>query len=453
MNWSNVALILHREVRDQLRDRRTLFMIAVLPLLLYPLLGMSLFQVFQFVQEQATKVLVIGAAELPDSPALLSDKSFAERWFSDPQKSKLLQVTRDQDAPDLAGRFSADIARAATEAVERGDFEAVVYFSPGFSERLETFRAQLTRRSSAGAHEPSTASHEQSSGDDNGGEESDSETGTSLPGPNIYYNTAKQKSQITFDRVSRVIDRWRDAIGRDNLALSQLPKSTARPFTWQEHDVAKDTGRRNAAVWSRLLPFLLVIWALTGAFYPAIDLCAGEKERGTLETLLASPAERSEIVWGKLLTVVAFSAATAVLNLVSIGTTGAFVISVLPNEIGSPPPWAPLWLLLALAPMSALFSALCLALAAFAKSSKEGQYYLMPLMLVTMPLVVLPLAPGVELTLGNSLIPVTGVVLLLRALLEGNYFNALPYVLTVVGVTLACCLWAVRWAVDQFNSE
>ncbi len=73
-----------------------------------------------------------------------------------------------------------------------------------------------------------------------------------------------------------------------------------------------------------------MIWALTGAFYPAIDLCAGEKERGTLETLLSSPAQRSEIVTGKLLTVMLFSIATSVLNLVSMGLTGALVISHLP---------------------------------------------------------------------------------------------------------------------------
>ena len=62
MTWTNVKLVLHREVRDQLRDRRTLFMIAVLPLLLYPLLGVSMFQVLQFVSEHPTRVRVIGAA-------------------------------------------------------------------------------------------------------------------------------------------------------------------------------------------------------------------------------------------------------------------------------------------------------------------------------------------------------------------------------------------------------
>ncbi|MGH7193081.1 MAG: CPBP family glutamic-type intramembrane protease, partial [Candidatus Saccharimonadales bacterium] len=172
-----------------------------------------------------------------------------------------------------------------------------------------------------------------------------------------------------------------------------------------------------------------------------------------LETLLSSPAERGEIVWGKLLTIMLFSMVTALLNLASMGVTGSFIVHALPKEVGPPPLLTPLWLVLALVPMSALFSALCLALASFARSSKEGQYYLMPLMLITMPLVLLPMAPGVELSLGNSLIPVTGVVLLLRALLEGNLLAALPYAPVVVMVTLACCLWSIRWAVDQFNSE
>ena len=248
-----------------------------------------------------------------------------------------------------------------------------------------------------------------------------------------------------------MLDHWTDEIVRQNLISSRLPASAVRPFDLTEHDVA-DKLQREAALWSKILPFLLLIWALTGAFYPAVDLCAGEKERGTLETLLSSPAERTEIIWGKLLTVMLFSVATAVLNILSMALTGMVVMSQFP-EMGSPPPLAPVWLLIALLPVSALFSALCMALAALARSSKEGQYYLMPLVLVILPLVVLPMAPGVELNLGNALIPVTGVMLLLRTMLEGEYLRALPMVAPVVAVTLACCMFAIRWAVDQFNSE
>src|SRR5690606_27862095 len=91
-----------------------------------------------------------------------------------------------------------------------------------------------------------------------------------------------------------------------------------------------------------------------------------------------------------------------------------------------PPITALGWLVIALLPIAAFFSAMCLACAAFARSTKEGQYYLMPLLLVIMPLMMLPMSPGVELNLGNALIPVTGVVLLLRAMIEGQYWDALP---------------------------
>jgi len=120
---------------------------------------------------------------------------------------------------------------------------------------------------------------------------------------------------------------------------------------------------------------------------------------------------------------------------------------------GLPPLTAVLVMGVALLPIAALFSALCLALAAFARSTKEGQCYLMPLLMITMPLVILPMAPGVELNVGNSLIPITGIVLLLRSVLEGDYWQAVQYSPIVAAVTLAACLMAIRWAVEQFNSE
>src|SRR5262245_22979215 len=161
------------------------------------------------------------------------------------------------------------------------------------------------------------------------------------------------------------------------------------------------------------------MWSLAGALYPAVDLCAGEKERGTMETLLISPAGREEIVWGKFLTIWVFSASTALLNLVSMGVTMWLFGGVLTKE-AAPGPDALFWCVLLLLPLSAFFSALCLAMGAYARSSKEGQYYLMPLFLVTMPLVFLTLAPRVELNPLYSLVPVTGVALLLRRLMESS---------------------------------
>src|SRR5260370_2519733 len=83
---------------------------------------------------------------------------------------------------------------------------------------------------------------------------------------------------------------------------------------------------------AKVLPVILILWSLAGALYPAVDVCAGEKERGTMETLLISPAVREEIVWGKFRAIWVFSPATALLNLLSMGIT--------PWHARTPPPTA-----------------------------------------------------------------------------------------------------------------
>jgi sodium transport system permease protein len=440
MNLHNVKLVYMREMRDQLRDRRTLFLIAVLPLLLYPLLGMSFFQLSQFLRNTAAKVLIIGEEQLAENawmPDLLREDQFAPGWFDNPDEHNALQIVRPAGfwkEPPTAEQ----LLNQAREAVEQGKVQVVLYFPPDFAERLKDARESLIQRQVAS--QPF---------DEN-----------SLPKAEIIANTTNEKSRITKLRVESVLREWRAAVTRTNLRDSNVPLDATMPFAVNLQDVAKEQ-QRSAAIWSKILPFVLFIWALTGAFYPAIDLCAGEKERGTLETLLVSPAERREIVWGKLLTIMSFSIVTALLNLTSMGLTAKFILAQFREISGFsetsaltlPPLTALMWLVVALLPMAAFFSAMCLACAAFARSTKEGQYYLMPLLLVIMPLMMLPMSPGVELNLGNALIPVTGVVVLLRAMIEGQYWEALRYVLPVVGVTLGCCLLAIRWAEDQFNRE
>lgn len=425
MNWTHIKLIVSREIRDQLRDRRTIFVIAILPLLLYPLLGMSFLQVAQFMKEHPTKVWLIGADQLDQDPKLLVGDTFRLDLLTVPSDERLFEISTEPIDP------ASDVKEIASKAVSSGQFDAVVFFSPEFIDQVTAYSKE------------SDASTEQ---------------GTDL-GPEVFYNVAKDKSRVSYDRIISILSRWRAELVERSLAEKELPPATAKPFQMVRHDLSADSGRR-AAVWSKILPFIIIIWAMTGAFYPAIDLCAGEKERGTLETLLSCPASRHDIVIGKLLTVMVFSMATSLLNLFSMGFTGNFVMSQLQSISGlegmqlGPPPLATLgWLVVALIPVAALFSALSLALAAMARSSKEGQYYLMPLMLGTMPMMMLPMMPGMELDLGNSLIPVTGVVLLLRSLIEGDFMVALQHVIPVVVVTLICCWLALLWAIHQFQDE
>jgi sodium transport system permease protein len=201
--------------------------------------------------------------------------------------------------------------------------------------------------------------------------------------------------------------------------------------------------------------------AVTGAFYPAVDLAAGEKERGTMETLLICPATRSELVIGKFLTVMLFSLCTALLNLISAGVTGKYMASIAGagafskiGDLALPTPMAMVWVLVLAIPLAALFSALCLALATFARSSKEGQHYLTPLLTVTMGLTVVCLSPAVEIEPLYSIMPVIGPALLLKELLAtGGSAEALMYVVPVLVSSFGYSLLALWWAVDLFSRE
>lgn len=460
MNWTNIQLIVSREIRDQLRDRRTIFVIAVLPLLLYPLLGMSFLQVAQFMRQHQTKVWLIGVENLPADPALLVEGTFQTDLLSMPSDTSLFEI---DTMPLPAGE---DVETVAQAAVKSGKHDAVVYFSPAFAQQVSDFQTgvKATQNDAHKAIESDVSARPQvvaaKDADPGHNPASTHHPASNQAGPEVFFNVSKDKSRVAHDRIVSILARWRGQLAAAHQTQQERPAVTT-PFDMVRHDLSQETGRR-AAVWSKILPFIIIIWTMTGAFYPAIDLCAGEKERGTLETLLSSPASRHEIVCGKMLTVMVFSMATSLLNLFSMCLTGRFVMSQLQSLGGDaslglqlgPPPLATLaWLVLALIPVAALFSALSLALAAMAKSSKEGQYYLMPLMLGTMPLMMLPMMPGVELDLGNSLIPVTGIVLLLRSLIEGHYAQSLLYIIPVFTVTGICCWLASLWAVHQFQDE
>ncbi len=435
MNWTNIQLIWFRELRDQLRDRRTMFTIAVLPLLLYPMMGMAFLRVTQFLQEHPSQILLLGADRLPPSPPLVVDGQLASPVCPENEAALLRLTVQDRHTDRETIESVQDFA---TAAIARGDYDAVIWFPEDFARRLNAFRRQVDRIEDSDSKENELGKIQ-------------------VPSPHLFANLADDKSRIAHDRIERILRRWQDQVVREILLSHELPEAVIRPFALRSRDVSDEPFRR-AAVWSKVLPFVVLIWALTGAFYPAIDLCAGEKERGTLETLLCSPALRSEIVWGKLLTVTTFSAVTALLNLFSLVLTGILLFGRLMAmeaglDVGAPPMSSILWLTLALLPISALFSALALAVAAFARSSKEGQYYLMPLLLLTLPLMILSLLPAAELNPGSSVIPVTGLMLWLRALIENDYASALRYALPVFGVTAACAWLSVRWAVRQFEDE
>lgn len=438
MRWNIVGLIFRREMLDQLRDRRTLFMIVVLPMLLYPIGGIGLTRFVSTNLPRKHTVGIVGLDQLPAFPtatgvaalgqsnpfggaavALLARQSFPPLLVeSEPGRYRLLaygaEVVAEAAALDVvavAGQPEAD------ELLKGGHIDLVLQVEGAFTDRLAR-----------------------------GGQ-----------GQIHVQGRLDNRSRTANGKVTNVLVFYREALKEPRLFRHGLAPGFDLTLTIDDPERTRPATDRLHNDLSRLLaqvfPFVLVMWSLAGALYPAVDLCAGEKERGTMETLLISPVSREEIVWGKFLTIWVFSAVTAFLNLVSMGlTTWYFGTQLAQNPFRLS---VLFWGAVLLLPLAAFFSAISLAVGVYARSSKEGQYYLMPLFLITMPLIFLTLAPGVELNAFYSMVPVTGIALLLRALLqEGTPWLYLATYFIPVLAPMAIYSWlALRWAIEQFQRE
>ena len=466
MSWNNVRLVFLREVRDQLRDRRTLFMIAILPLMLYPALGIGMLQMRLVFRKQPRLVVILGTKDLPDVPLVSKNRFHPSLFPSGVATARKLNVVTDaavkkeganQSQPDRDQLLEhARQIRKRIEQIEAtGDdkerrrlnrevsrlfaasgIQVLIVIPDGFAADVERVNRQLARHDNQSAEI------------------------TDYKRPIIIRNSADEKSVLAYRGVQDVMKRWENKLLQRRLEDARLPVSISKPLRHRSVDLAR-ARQISASLWSRLIPALLVIMAVTGAFYPAVDLAAGEKERGTMETLLISPASRSEIVVGKFFCVMSFSMTTALLNLLSMGFTGKYMLSMAATgplaKMGSlqlPEPLAIMWMVILLIPLAALFSALCLALATFARSSKEGQYYLTPLLMVTMGLTVFCVSSGVEIRPLYSVMPVVGPALLLKKLLTSpESTEALIYAIPVLITSIGYSLLALWWAIEQFSSE
>ena len=282
MRRSVVRLIAAREIRDQLRDRRTLFLILGLPVLMYPLfVGVGHAVRLRAQGEEAggrrgrgrtpaaaaarTSRPVAGGAgrrRAPDaarSRRCSSDGKFpASTSADDPEGRRRSLVVKPLDAGATRTLLASRRGRR-----DRGD-------------RARTLAAKLER-----------------------GER---------PAVRVLGREGEENSKLAVRRVTgRAAERGPTDVKAARFARAGLPPDFDSPVDIRDPQSDKPTEKKVADelrdVLVKVIPFLLVMWMLTGAIYPAIDMTAGEKERGTMETLLISPAERTEIVVGKFLAV------------------------------------------------------------------------------------------------------------------------------------------------------
>lgn len=177
------------------------------------------------------------------------------------------------------------------------------------------------------------------------------------------------------------------------------------------------------------LSFLLIVFCFLGAMYPAIDLAAGEKERGTLMTLLLVPTPRWRLVLGKLFVIFTTGVVAALLSLLGLGAWLALQGGALDGALGdvlATIGFRDLSLVFfMLLPTALIFASLLLSISVYAKSFKEAQNYIAPLNLLILLPGVFATLPGVELDWGTAWIPITNVVLVIEELIKGTLELAL----------------------------
>jgi sodium transport system permease protein len=425
MRRSVVRLIAHREIRDLLRDRRTLLIVLGLPALLYPAFVVVGLAFAVSLMEQKTVIGVSGMDYLPAA------KEYPEALLA----GGALQVEADRrwDEPALFvkgefnPRFLKSEAAIGTLVVrqlptddrgplDRREVDAMLVIPPDVMAGVRAGKKPEIR---------------------------------------VLGREGDETSKLAVGRVSGVVERWRDRLKVVRFIRRGLPADFDEPVAIVDPEENKPVEAKTADhlrdVLVKFLPFLLVMWTMAGALHPAIDLTAGEKERGTMETLLICPAGRTEIVAGKFLAVWIFSYAGALWNLAWMAG-GMLLIGFLFPAILSLS--GLFWAALLAIPLAALFSSLALGLGAFARSTKEGQYYLLPLMMLTLPLSMYALMPGLKLTPLLAAVPVSGLSLILQNLLavSGEPVSALSWVLCV-GSLVGCVVLALSWASWQFRRE
>jgi sodium transport system permease protein len=388
MKWSLIRTVYLKELKDSLRDRRTLISMIVIPTLVMPILMFGAITVVSKVvkkaQEETTTMVVLGGVDSPRVVAAL-------------KADKRIKVV--EPAMDFKKMISEKQIRLAVEIPE------------GFEAALKN-----------GA--PKTVI--------------------------FYYFEKEMKSEMGVGEAERFFRNLRDKTVETRLNDRGLSPGLIKPFEIIRTNVAPPAKVGGNMV-GGLVPYIFIILCFTGAMYPAIDLTAGEKERGTMETLLCSPVHRVNIVLGKLLMVLTASISTIALSLISTAITvvlgGSLVAAVIPGI----DPAGIFGIFALIAPIALFFAALLLTISLAAKSNKEAQSYVSPLLVVVFMPAMIGLMPGVELTAKTALIPILNVCLACKEMLSGVWhWNYLALIFGSTGIYAAI---AVTLCVRMFNRE
>lgn len=388
--------IFKKEILDIVRDRKSIFMMIVVPILLYPIIMVLLMGIMNSsINKMTSETITLGLSSAPNA-------EFVEIVDSE-------NAIREKE--DTLGNIEikTNIKDYKSE-LEKGEIDAYI---------------------------------------DNSIKDNDYK---------VIINSASDESGIKSDAIFDVMNKYKRKMSEREIEKHGLDShQILEPIKYEKVDITNSV-KKAGMLLGQVIPFILIIGVLFGSIYPAIDVMAGEKERGTLETLFSLPISNMELVIGKYMAVSASAILTSLLNIISMSCTLGYFMKA--ESIYNPSMMhinysvlggAVLITVVSVILFAQVVSALAMCVCSFAKTFKEAQNYITPLMLIIMVPAYISMIPNISLSRITATIPVVNISLLIKSVisLRAN----MKMVSLVLIVNLIFVLISLVLLSKIFNSE
>ncbi len=403
INFKKILTIFRHELSYMLRDKTTLLMMILLPIIVYPLLSVvSAYMVMESavtVRKQATVVSIF-----PKNPEI------AEALKEHYGKAKI----------NLSVNNYALNTAEVKAGIYSGTLSVYIEVAPDFEKKIAA------------------------------GETSDIM---------LKYDGTNDRSMAAISEVISALKKYKLKIIENNIEKNKINESLIFPFDIDETNLATPAQIGDSFL-AKILPMLIIMFATLGSFYPAIDVTAMEKERGTLETLLLAPVTGFDIMAGKFLAVFTLTMLSVLINLFSMALTLTHgfllikkiveykMISAISISISAYSMFA---IFIFMIPMACIMSSIMMQVAIFARNFKEAQNYMTPILFFFMIPPMVGALPGYDLNFHTALVPVVNLTLLFKAMLKGDY--QFQYLVITFAVNFFFSLVALYFAAKTFSSE
>jgi sodium transport system permease protein len=390
-----IFTIFKKELKDTLRDRRTLMMMLVIPILVFPII-MNVFVSISasFQKEAATKKVKIGMVG--------NEQNFLF--------NELKLIPESMGAKEIV--FYKDTTQMI-EDLKKDSLQLASFIVADFDQRMDSMQ----------------------------------------PAPVVfYYNATDMGMKERAELYMTVIDEKAKQNRYKKLGIDQ---AKVQPIMTEYKNIASDKEMVGKLA-GGMLPYIFIAFGFIGCMYPAIDLFTGEKERGTIETLLTTPVARWQILFGKMGVVVLSGITAATCALLGLFMSievldvveNAEILNIV-HSILSPTFIVLLYSLLI--PLTVFFAGVMIPIAVYAKSFKEAQSIITPLNIVMILPAMVGFFPGVELNIITACIPVVNIVLATKELIAGTLEFGL--VALSFSVMFVLAILAVFISYKRFDKE